>query len=104
VNLQLSLRKPTQARIDLYGFRVSYQQIANYCKAAAVCIKPFVDHYDYKPGTHCVADETYIKVRGVKVFIWFIIDSANLSSLDTGLLPTEVSDRVSWQCGWPQTV
>lgn len=79
VNLQLSLRKTSQALMDLYGFRVSYQQIANYCKAAAVCIKPFVDHYDYKPGIHCVADETYIKVRGVKAFIWFIIDSASRS-------------------------
>lgn len=79
VNLQLSLRKTSRALEDLYGFKVSHQQIANYCKLAAVCVKPFVDHYDYKPGKAFVADETYIKVRGVKSFIWFIMDVASRS-------------------------
>jgi transposase-like protein len=79
VNLQLSLRKTSQALEDLYGFRVSHQQVANYCKLAAVCVKPFVDTYDYHPGTTWVADETYIKVRGVKSFVWFIMDAASRS-------------------------
>ena len=40
-----------QALKDLYNINISHQQIANYCKTAAICIKPFVDHYDYKPGS-----------------------------------------------------
>lgn len=79
VNLQLSLRKTSQALEELYGFTVSRQQIANYCKTAALCVKPFVDHYDYHPGHVFVADETYIKVRGVKSYIWFIMDAVSRS-------------------------
>jgi transposase-like protein len=65
--------------MDLYGFRVSHQQVANYCKIAARCVKPFVDHYDYHPGSAFVADETYIKVRGIKSYIWFIMDAVSRS-------------------------
>lgn len=81
VNLGLSLRKTSQALMDLYGFKVSHQQVANYCRTAALCVKPFVDHYDYKPGKAFVADETYIKVRGINSFIWFIMDAASRSIL-----------------------
>ena len=66
VNLGLSLRKTSQALKDLYNISVSHQQIANYCKTAAMVIKPFVDNYDYNPSDTLTADETYIKVRGVK--------------------------------------
>lgn len=48
VNLGLSLRKTKQALKDLYNIDISHQSIANYCKSAAMCIKPFVDNYDYK--------------------------------------------------------
>ena len=50
VNLGLSLRKSAQALKDLYNISISHQQIANYCKTAAICINPFVDNYDYGAG------------------------------------------------------
>lgn len=81
INLSLSLRKTSQALKDLYGISISHQQIANYCKTAAVCIKPFVDHYNYKTGSAFTADETYIKVRGIKAYVWFIMDAASRSIL-----------------------
>lgn len=81
VNLQLSLRKTAQALEDLYGIRISHQQIANYAKTAAMVIKPFVDDYDYGASDTMVADETYIKVRGVKGYIWFIMDAVSRSVL-----------------------
>ena len=90
VNLGLSLRKTSQALKDLYNISISHQQIANYCKTAAICIKPFVDNYDYKPGDTFAADETYIKIRGVKAYIWFIIDAASRS-----ILGYQVSDNRS---------
>lgn len=48
INLGLSLRKTSQALKDLYNISISHQQIANYCKTATICIKPFVNHCDYK--------------------------------------------------------
>jgi transposase-like protein len=79
VNLGLSLRKTAQALKDVHGISISHQQVANYCKTAAICIKPFVDNYDYGAGKVFTADETYIKVRGVKGYIWFIMDAAKRS-------------------------
>ena len=76
VNLGLSLRKTSQALKDLYNISISHQQIANYCKTAAVCIKPFVDQYPYQKGNTFIADETYIKVRGIKTYVWFIMNAA----------------------------
>lgn len=62
VNLSLSLRKTRQALKDIHNISISHQSIANYCKTAAICVKPFVDHFDYKTGTVFTADETYIKI------------------------------------------
>ena len=88
INLGLSLRKTSQALKDLYNISISHQQIANYCKTAAICIKPFVDNYDYNPGKVLTADETYIKIRGIKSYIWFIMDAASRS-----ILGYQVSDN-----------
>lgn len=79
VNLGLSLRKTQQALKDLYNIQISHQQIANYCKTAAICVKPFVDNYPYEKGDVFTADETYIKVRGIKSYIWFIMNAATRS-------------------------
>ena len=81
VNLQLSLRKTSQALKDLYGIEISHQQVANYARTAALVIKPFVDNYEYPKSSVFTADETYIKVRGIKGYIWFIMDAASRSIL-----------------------
>ena len=88
VNLGLSLRKTAQALKDIHGITNSHQQIANYCKTASVCIKPFVDNYDYDTGKVFTADETYIKIRGIKTYIWFIMDAAKRS-----IIGYQVSDN-----------
>ena len=88
VNLGLSLRKTKQALKDIHGIEISHQQIANYCKTAAICIKPFVDHYDYQLGDSFTADETYIKIRGIKGYIWFIMDA-----LSRSIIGYQVSDN-----------
>lgn len=76
VNLGLSLRKTTEALKEIHGIHISHQQVANYCKTAAICIKPFTDNYDYGVGKTFTADETYIKIRGVKGYVWFIMGVA----------------------------
>ena len=70
VNLHMSLRQTKYALKELYNINISHQQVANYCKTAAICIKPLVDNYDYGDTNIMTADETYIKIRGVKAFIW----------------------------------
>jgi len=88
VNLGLSLRKTSQAMNDLYGIRISHQQVANYARLAAIVIKPFVDHYDYQPSASFAADETYTKIRKKKSYVWLIIDTVSRS-----ILGYQVSDN-----------
>ena len=79
INLGLSLRKTAQALNDIHGISISHQQVANYCKTAAICIKPFTDNYDYRSGKVFTADETYIKVKGIRGYIRFIMDAVKRS-------------------------
>lgn len=90
VNLGLSLRKTSQALNDLYGIKISHTMVAKYCSTAAAVIKPFVDHYPYKKSDVFIADETYIKVKGVKGYIWFIMDAISKS-----VIGYQVSDNRS---------
>jgi hypothetical protein len=62
--------------------------VANYARTAAVVIKPFVDHYQYPKSSVMVADETYIKVRGRKGYLWLIMDAVSRS-----ILGYQVSDN-----------
>ena len=88
VNLGLSLRKTAQALNDLYNIKISHQMVANYARTAALVIKPFVDNFDYQPSSTFTADETYIKVSGVKGYVWFIMDAVKRS-----ILGYQVSDN-----------
>ena len=103
INLGLSLRKTSQALNDLYSIQISHQQIANYCKTAAICIKPFVDQYPYRKGEAFVADETYIKVRGIKTYVWLIINAACRSIIgyqvsdNRGVGPCILAMRMAFQ-------
>ena len=90
VNLGLSLRKTSQALKDLYGIQISHQQVANYARTAALVIKPFTDHYAYKTHDVFTADETYVKVRGIKGYVWFIMDAVSRS-----IIGYQVSDNRS---------
>ncbi len=103
VNLGLSLRKTAQALKDIHGISISHQQVANYCKTAALCIKPLVDTYPYETGNTFTADETYIKVRGVKGYIWFIMDAASRAIIgyrvsdNRGVGPCIMAMRMAFQ-------
>ena len=103
VNLGLSLRKTSQALKDLYNISISHQQIANYCKTAAICIKPFIDQYPYEKGDVFTADETYIKIRVVKTNIWFIMNAATRSIIgyqvsdNRGVGPCILAMRMAFQ-------
>ena len=90
--------------MNLYGFRVSQQsRLPTTVRLSKTC-KAFVDHYDYHPGSAFVADETYIKVRGIKSYIWFIMDAVSRSIIGYWHPPAAVSGHVSWPCGWPSGI
>ena len=55
--------------------------VNNYAKTAAVIIRPFVDSYDYNPSNELAADETHIKIKGVKAYVWLIMDKVTRSIL-----------------------
>ena len=53
--------------------------VANYARTAAAVIKPFVDRYHYERSDTFIGDETYIKTRGLKAYVWFVMDSVSRS-------------------------
>ena len=88
VNLSLSLRKTAEALRDIHGVNISHAMVANYAKAAASVIKPFVDNFEYKHSDTMVADEKYIKVRGRKGYLWLVMDAVSRS-----IIGYQVSDN-----------
>lgn len=55
--------------------------VAKYALTAAAVIKPFLVTFNYKPSQILSADETYIKVKGIKHYIWIVMDACKKSIL-----------------------
>ena len=81
INYGISLRKTSLIMKDVHKVDISHTMIANYAKTAASVIKPFVDSYPYKRSNTFIADETYVKVKGIKGYIWFVLDAVSRSVL-----------------------
>jgi len=81
VNLNLSTRQTAHAMSEVHGIKISHTTVANFAQTAAAVIKPFVDTYDYKPSNILSADETYIKVKGVRHYVWLVMDACKKSIL-----------------------
>jgi transposase-like protein len=61
--------------------KISHTMVSIYAKTAAAIDQPFVDSFDYRPSNYLAADETYIKVRGIRHYVWFIMDALKKSIL-----------------------
>lgn len=81
VNLGLSTRRTSRALWEIHGVKISHVMVSKYAKSAAALVQPFVDSYDYKPTNYLSADETYIKVKGIKHYVWFVMDAIKKSIL-----------------------
>lgn len=81
VNLGLSTRATARALWEIHQVQISHTMVGNYAKTAAALVKPFVDSYNYKPTNYLAADETYTKVKGVRHYVWFIMDAIKKSIL-----------------------
>jgi len=87
VNLGLSTRVTARALSEIHGVKISHVTVSKYAKTAATLVKPFVDNYNYNPTNYLAADETYIKVRGIRHYVWFIMDAIKKS-----IIAYQVSD------------
>ena len=81
VNLKLSTRQTAHALAEIHSIKISHTMVANYALTAATVIKPFVDTFDYKPSNILSADETYIKVKGIRHYVWIVMDACKKSIL-----------------------
>ena len=81
VNLGLSTRATARALWEIHQVKISHTMVSNYAKTAAAIVKPFVDSYDYRPTNYLAADETYTKVKGVRHYVWFVMDAIKKSIL-----------------------
>lgn len=81
VNLKLSTRQTAHALTEIHNINISHTMVANYAMTAAAIIKPFTDTYDYKPSNILSADETYIKVKGIRHYVWLVMDACKKSIL-----------------------
>ena len=81
VNLGLSTRATARALWEIHQVKISHTMVSNFAKTAAALVKHFVDNYDYKPTNYLAADETYTKVKGVRQYVWFVMDAIKKSIL-----------------------
>lgn len=81
VDLGLSTRATARALWEIHQVKISHTMVSNYAKTATSLIKPFVDNYDYRPSNYLAADETYTKVKGVRHYVWFVMDAVKKSIL-----------------------
>ena len=81
VNLGLSTRATSRAMREIHGVKISHVMVSKYAKTAAALVKPFVDSFDYKPSSYLAADETYIKVKGIRHYVWIVMDALKKSIL-----------------------
>ena len=74
VNCSLSVRKTQAVLREVHGVVISHAMVARYVRAASAIVAPFVQDYDYKPTNYLSGDETYVKVKGIKHYVWFVMD------------------------------
>lgn len=88
VNVGLSSRATQRALLEIHGVRISHVTVAKYARTAAAIVQPFVDSFDYEPSPYLAGDETYVKVRGVSHYVWFVMDVIKKSILGCSVSET----------------
>lgn len=76
INYGLSLRKTALIMREIHDISISHQTVANYAEAAAHLLEPWLNSYQYgELTTEQCGDETYVKVKGRKAYVFFMCDS-----------------------------
>lgn len=74
VNYGLSLRKTALILYEVHDIKISHQTIANYAQAASHLLFPWLDAFQYDLNSYQCGDETYVKVKGKKAYVFFMCD------------------------------
>jgi transposase-like protein len=81
VNCSLSTRKTQEVLREVHNVVISHAMVARYVRTASAIVAPFVLDFDYKPSNYLAGDETYVKVKGVRHYVWFVMDVIKKSIL-----------------------
>lgn len=65
--------KPARALADVHGIKISHTLVADYALTTASVIKAFVDTFNYNPSKILSTDETYIKLKCIRNYVWIVI-------------------------------
>lgn len=79
VNCGMSTRATARVMLEVHNVKISHVQVSKYSNTVAAIVKAFVDTFNYNPTNYLAADETYIKIKGAKYYIWFIMDAIKKS-------------------------
>ena len=79
VNCGLSMRQTQAILREVHSVVISHSIIARYVKTASALVAPFVQDFDYKPTNWLAGDETYVKVKGVRHYVWLVMDTVKRS-------------------------
>jgi transposase-like protein/DNA-directed RNA polymerase subunit RPC12/RpoP len=79
VNCSLSFRQTQRVMLDVHGVLISHGMIARYVHTASAIVSQFTLDYDYKPTNYLAADETHVKVKGAKHYVWLVMDAIKKS-------------------------
>ena len=74
INYGLSLRKTALILYEIHDIKISHQTIANYAQAASHLLFPWLDSFKYNLNSYHCGDETYVKVKGKKAYVFFMCD------------------------------
>ena len=79
VSFAISSRKTAFILQQVFKIPISYQTVLNYARAAAYYCHRFNLQHKGPIDDVSAGDETYIKIRGKKHYIWFVISTQNKS-------------------------
>jgi putative transposase len=77
ISFAMSARKTAMIMRDVFGYnKVSYQTVLNYAQAVAYYAHQFNLKHKGAINNISVADETYIKIKGLQNYVWFVLSES----------------------------
>lgn len=77
ISYSMSSRKTASIIRNVFKEEISYQTVLNYSKAVAYYAHKFNLNHKGPIANILVADETYIKVKGIQNYVWFLLSGKN---------------------------
>lgn len=75
INYELSTLKTAALMHDIHQLKITHQTVLNNANSVALLTKPFIDNYPYELSNSFCGDETYIRVKGKRHYLFFFFDT-----------------------------